>query len=207
MFANYVVARVKGVLTPFIIFPGDSKGLNRPLDALEDFDITQDVVSAGTLTWTYGANAQVTCYGRGTVVINHFSKESITLRSRGPEDASLYRELLSKAIGYMVLRFPGKYHPVLLAPGDSPDVQLLRQFQLRPHKAVLGAGWVDFGLSSGVKPVCFGDAVFDKAEQARGARLVKKQSRGLIDLTILQQAYVKPDQPEWIGGANQLVFA
>lgn len=207
MFAHYVVALVKGVPTPFIVFPGDPKGLNRPLDALKEFDIRKDIVSAGTLTWTGGKDAQVTCYGRGDVVVDKALREVVTFQSRGPQDAQLCRELLSKPLPYMVLRFPGKYHPVLLGPNDSHNLQLFRQFQLRPHKSVLGAGWIDFGLSTGAKPLCYGQTVFDKYEYARVDVSVKKQSRGLIDVTIIEQAFVKPKFEEKFNGLHELAFA
>ena len=207
MFAHYVVALVKGVPTPFIVFPSDQKGLNRPLDALKEFDIQQHVVSAGTLTWTVGKDAKVICYGRGDVVVDKALRKVATFQSRGPQDAQLFKEQLSKPLPYMVLRFPGKYHPVLLSPGDSHNLQLLRQFDVRPHKAVLGAGWVDFGLSTGAKPVCFGQTVFDKYEFARVDLSVKKQSRGLIDMTILEQAFVKPQFEERFQGVHELAFA
>jgi hypothetical protein len=207
MFAHYVVALVKGVPTPFIVFPSDPKGLNRPLDALKEFDIQQDVVSAGTLTWTTGRDAKVTCYGRGDVVVNKSLRKVATFQSRGPQDAQLCQKLLSKPLPYMVLRFPGKYHPVLLSPGDSHNLQLFRQFDVRPHKAVLGAGWIDFGLATGTKPVCYGQTVFDRYEHARVDVSVKKQSRGLIDMTIIEHAFVKPQGDERFSGMSELAFA
>ena len=191
MFAHYVVAKINGVVTPFIIFPGDNLGLERPLINRDKFDYKTDVISAGFLTWEGGSDDVVKCFGQGDVPVQTYPLKLATYKSRGKLDAKLFRDLLSQPIGYILMGIGGQLRPVFLYPGDTHDYHLLARYQRRPKEVVISAGWMDFGLATGAAPSCYGEAVFDKNDKARVDISVTKQSRGDADLKLFKKYYTQ----------------
>lgn len=189
MFAKYVVVNINGVPTPIIVPPSDVNW-DRPIMNRDGVSV-KSVLGAGELNWTTGPNPSVTCSGSG-VFIDMRSKDfegRIHVESRGDVDAALFRELLSKPIGYVILRLDRNIRPMFVPLGDTHDRAVLR-YQVYPKKCVIGAGMVDFGFDTG-SPECSGHGVFDNYNHpfTNESYAWSKHSQGAVDLATLEEHF------------------
>ena len=174
MFAKYVVMKVNGKVVPYIVSPMEVTW-DRLVDS-EEVDMRK-VLGAGFITWTEGNSDEITCFGEGFFHRSINSTRKTIRKSRGEEDAALFKELLSKPLGYVVLNLNGMHRPIIVYPHDNHDDAVLR-YQVYAHRHVVSAGMVDFGMTTGKKARCSGSFHFESkfnplTAESKGAEDVK----------------------------------
>jgi len=182
MFAKYVVLKVNGKAVPYIVSPNEVTW-DRPVDS-EEVPMRQ-VLGAGFITWTEGKPEELSCFGEGFFHRSISSTRKTIRKSRGEEDAALFREMLSKPVGYVVLRLDGMLRPIIVYPHDNHDDAVLR-YQVYPHRHVVSAGMVDFGLATGKKGRCSGSFHFESKFHPLTA-----ESKGAEDVKLMRNFFVQ----------------
>jgi len=190
MFAKYAVVVIDGVPTPFFVPPTDHSWDRSIMN--RDYVNVGSVLGAGFIHWAPGPNPSVTCSGEGffTDMKSKNYEGKIPVQSRGELDAELFQELMSKPIGYVILKLSGYTRPMFVPAGDTHDRAVLR-YQVYPKDCVVSAGMVDFGFAKGAEVGCSGNGEFNTYNNPhlRKRYAFFKESRGPEDFALMESYF------------------